>query len=179
MIPSEKRKSAAFYLTAAVISMFCFAQTTHCLWLKKTVRQGEQEPNKAAVQTTETQKGRIVFGRVFERDAAVKSQGVDGAEHLNAGVDKPYQADQPGRRTPSWALSEWNLVECCFFVCFVSFTELSCWSKGQERLDASARVAREAWHNMFPNLQCARDHMKFRAVGSGAPHVLVEQGKLN
>lgn len=101
MIPSEKRKSAAFYLTAAVISMFCFAQTTHCLWLKKTVRQGEQEPNKAAAQTTETQKGRIVFGRVFEREAAVKSQGVDGAEHLNAGVDKTYQADQPGRRTSS------------------------------------------------------------------------------
>lgn len=102
MTPKEKRISAAFHLTAAVISMFCFAQTTHCLWLKKTVRQGEQGPNKAAVQTLETQKGRIVFGRVFEREAAGTSQGVDGAEHLNVWDDKTYhQADQPGRSASS------------------------------------------------------------------------------
>lgn len=126
MIPSEKSKSAAFYLTAAVISMLCCAQTTHCLWLKKTVRRLEEEPTKAPVEVTETPKGRIVFGRVFEREAAGKSQDVDGAGHTNAGDDRFYQADQPGRRTSSWALSEWNLVVPMLFSLFVFFLFLNC-----------------------------------------------------
>lgn len=91
--------SAAIYLIAAVLFMFCFAQPTHCLWLKKTAKRGE--PKEAVAQTTETQKGRIVFGRVVERDAAgaVKSKDVDGAEHSHVGDDTTYQADQSGRRT--------------------------------------------------------------------------------
>lgn len=101
MMTFEKRKSAALYLTAAVISMCCFAKTTHCLWLKKTVRRGGPDPDQEAVQNTEAQKGRIVFGRVFEREDAVTSQGVDGAVHSSPGDAAAYQADQPGRGTSS------------------------------------------------------------------------------
>lgn len=97
----QKRNSAAIFLIAAVIFIFWSAQPSHCLWLKKTAKRSGQEPKEAVVQTTETQKGRIVFGRVSDRDGAgaVKSQDVDGAGHSHAGDDTTYQADQSGRRT--------------------------------------------------------------------------------
>lgn len=86
------------YLIAAVIFMVCFARPSHCLWLKKTVRRGGPEPREAVVQRTETQKGRIVFGRVFERDAAAAG---DRAEYSHAGDETTYQGDEPGRRKSS------------------------------------------------------------------------------
>lgn len=103
MLAIVKKNSAAIYSIAAVMFMFCFAQPSHCLWLKKMVRRGGQEPKEAVVQTTETREGRIVFGSVLGRDAAgsAKSQDVGGAALSHAEDDTIYQADQPGRRASS------------------------------------------------------------------------------
>lgn len=85
------------YLTAVVIFACCFAQTAHCLWLRKTERRdGRREA--AAAKTTGVQEGTIMFGRDFEKGAGVTSQALGGTTTPNAsvGVYAIYQADQPG-----------------------------------------------------------------------------------
>lgn len=98
MISLEKRKSSAMYLTAAVIFACCFAQTAHCLWLRKTERREGRREAAAAKTTTEVQEGTIVFGRDFEKGAGVTSQVFGGAKTQNASLGDYviYQADQPG-----------------------------------------------------------------------------------
>lgn len=97
MISLEKRKRSDMYLTAAVIFACCFAQTAHCLWLRKTERR-EGRREAAAAKMTEVQEGTIVFGRDFEKGAGVTSQVFGGTKTPNASVGDYaiYQADQPG-----------------------------------------------------------------------------------
>lgn len=100
MVPAGKRKSATFYLTAAVILTSYFAQTSDCVWLKKAGRRGgRKEANGAG--TLAVQEGKIVFGRVFEKGSGLESQVIDGTKKSSSNAsledDANYQADSPGK----------------------------------------------------------------------------------
>lgn len=99
-MPKGKRKSAGFYLAAAVLLMSCFARTAHCFRLGKAERRERRKEASGAIPIV-VQDGKIVFGRVFERGSGFESQLVDGAKKtVNASVedDATYQADSPGKR---------------------------------------------------------------------------------
>lgn len=113
MISLEKKKSSAMYLTAAVIFACCFAQTAHCLWLRKTERrEGRREAKTAGVR-----EGTIVFGRDFEKGVGVTSQVFGGIKTPNASVGDYviYQADQPGTQ-----LSNFSDYFFFFFLFFIT-----------------------------------------------------------
>lgn len=100
MVPTGKRKSATFYVTAAVILTFYFAQTSDCVWLRKAGRRGGRKEANGA-RTLAVQEGEIVFGRVFVKGSVLESQVIDGTKKSpsNASLehDANYQADFPGK----------------------------------------------------------------------------------
>lgn len=115
MVPTGKRKSATFYLTAAVILTSYFAQTSDCFWLKKAGRRGGRKEANGA-RTLAVQEGEIVFGRVFEKGSGLESQVIDGTKKSSSNAsledDADYQADSPGKN---------QFFKCqgsvCFLVC--------------------------------------------------------------
>lgn len=100
MVPTGKRKSAAFYLTAAVILTSYFAQTSDCVWLKIAGRRGGRKEANGS-RTLAVQEGKIVFGRVFEKGSGLESQVLDGTKKSSSNAsledDANYQADFPGK----------------------------------------------------------------------------------
>lgn len=92
---TAKRKSVTVCLTAAAILICYLVKTTDCLRLKKTERRVSQRDTDAVAASTGVQRGKIVFGDVFE-----EPQVTDGTRKapLNASVDDEaaYQADSPG-----------------------------------------------------------------------------------
>ncbi|XP_054452700.1 protein piccolo-like [Anoplopoma fimbria] len=93
MMRKGKKKSAAFYLAAAVLTCY-LAQTIDCYRLRKTKTRGWQKEADAA-KTIDVQDGEIVFGRGFEKGSVV-----DGTKKTssNASVEDEaaYQADYAG-----------------------------------------------------------------------------------
>lgn len=114
MITKGKRKSTTLYLAAALFLASYFAQTTECFRLRKTERR-EGRKEAVAVQTTDFQPGRVVFGSVFEKESGPETQSVDGTKTSNASTedDANYQADAPGKALE--VVSFASIV--CFFSC--------------------------------------------------------------